>query len=367
MEHDQQQVKAKQYQRSQLRLGMIEEICTVIFLLIWVALAPHVVALLTGLGRYALLIVVSGAMYLSYQIALFILDYLGDYRLEHKYGLSTETLARWLWRHTKMITLSGLLLGVLLVGLYTALWYLQYWYVWCWIGWIVLSIVFTQIFPVVILPLFYPAESLEDGDLLERFRRLSEGTGISVQGVYSLELSKSTRKGNAMLAGLGRTRRVLLGDTLLEKLNPEQLQVVYAHELGHHVHQHFRKMLILHGAGSLILVGLLYLILNDFSGRGADYTEAVVRVPVVALAMTLFAFISRPVFYAFSRHFERQSDRYALTRTENLLDFTKTFKLLSEQNLADPDPPRWAVVLYYDHPPIHERIALAEKWSRETS
>jgi len=257
-ENTETKVRAKAYQRSQLRLSVIEEICTILFLTIWVWLAPWVVRQVAGMGRYGMLIVVAAGLYLSYQIALFVLDYLAGYRLEHRFQLSTETFGRWLWRHTKMVVLAGLLLGAMIVGLYTALWYVPYWIVCCWLAWMALSVVLAQIFPVVILPLFYPAKKLEDEELLGRFRELSEGTGISIEGVYRLELSKSTHKGNAMLAGLGRTRRVLLSDTLLDKVTADQLLVVYAHELGHHVHRHFLKLLILHGLSSIVLFGLLY-------------------------------------------------------------------------------------------------------------
>lgn len=352
--------KAKAYQRSQLRLGIIEQICTFLFLIVWVWISPGVVRALGGMGQYAMLIVVSAGLYVSYQVALFVLDYLGGYRLEHAYGLSTETFGRWLWRHTKMVVLSGLFLGALIVGLYTAVWYVPVWVAWCWGAWVAASVGLAVVFPVVILPLFYPAEKLENEDLAGRFRELAAGTGVSVEGVYRLELSKSTRKGNAMLAGLGRTRRVLLGDTILDKLNTDQLLAVFAHELGHHVHRHFLKLLTVHGVGSVILFAAVYWVLNGFAG-GDDYAAAIERVPVVALVMSLFAFLWRPVANGACRYFERQSDRYALERTGNPAAFAETFEILADQNLADPSPPRWVVVFYHDHPPIRERIAMAKE------
>lgn len=351
--------KSKEYQTSQLRLEIIEQICTMLFLVAWVFLARPVVDSLGMQNRYLLLIVVCAILYVSYQLALFILDYLGGYRLEHKYALSTETLAGWLWRHTKMVVLAGVLLGALIFGLYLAMWYLEWWYVWCFCGWIALSVVLAQVFPVLILPLFYSSKRLDDQQLQDRFAKLAEGTGVTIEGVYRLELSKTTRKGNAMLTGLGRTRRVLLSDTLLDKLDPDQIQIIFAHELGHHVHRHFRNLLVLQAAGSVILFGLLYLLLDNVR---TDYVETVIRVPLVALTLSLFSFLSRPIVAGFVRHFERQSDRYALERTGDPDAFIGAFNLLAEQNLADPNPPRWVVILYHDHPPIGERISMAEKW-----
>src|SRR5205085_11856628 len=107
-----------------------------------------------------------------------------------------------------------------------------------------LTLVLGRIVPIVILPLFYQVTRLDDAALLERLRRLAEGTGLKVEGIYRLHLSAETRKANAALTGLGRTRRVLLGDTLLDRFTPEEIEVVFAHEVGHHVHRHMLKMVV---------------------------------------------------------------------------------------------------------------------------
>ncbi len=344
--------KAREYQRRQLQLGLIEEISTILFLILWVRIAPLVVPVFAGQNRYLGLILTAVLMYVTYQGALFILDYLSDYRLEHRYELSNETFYKWLWRHTKSIALAGLMLGVLIVLLYTALW--------CWAGWLAFSVILAQLFPVLILPIFYKSKPLENETLLRRVRDLAEGTGIAVEGVYTLELSESTKKGNAMLAGLGRTRRVFLGDTLLNRLSMEQVEAVFAHELGHQVHRHVLKILLVHALASMVLFALIYLILDPFAGSEPDRVlSAVERLPVMALLLAVFAFFLKPVLYAISRHFEVQSDKYALSRIADPEHFATAFEVLAEQNLADPDPPRWVVWLYYDHPPIHQRIALA--------
>ena len=352
------EIKAKEYQRRQLELGLLQEISTVLFLMVWVWISPWVAGLF-NFGGYKLLIIFCLLSYVSYQALFFVLDYLSDYRLEHEYELSTENFRQWLWRHGKVILLGGVLLGVLVVLLYTAVWYVKYWYIWCWLAWVLLSVIFAQVFPVLILPIFYKSKRLEHVTLLDRFRKMAEGTGLSVEGIYKLELSSSTKKGNAMLAGLGRTRRVMLGDTLLEKLTEDEISVVYAHELGHHVFRHFWKILFLHSVGSIVLFGLIYAVLNPVAWEAR---ELIVRLPLLALVMTLFTFFWRPVLYGFSRWFENECDRYALEKTQSPKDFVSAFEKLADQNLADRNPPRWVVWLFHDHPAIGERIEAAKRF-----
>src|ERR1700730_9004076 len=135
---------------------------------------------------------------------------------------------------------------MMLSGLYALLWASgSLWWVWATIGWLAVSLVLGQLLPIVILPLFYKVTRLNDDALMERFRGLTRGTTLTVEGVYRMELSKDTKKANAALAGLGKTRRVLLGDTLLEQFTPEEIEVVFAHEVGHHVHRHLVKMIAL--------------------------------------------------------------------------------------------------------------------------
>ena len=352
--------KAKEYQRAHLKLNLIEEICTLLFLIIWVKISGYVIEQLPWQG-YWLLIGFSAILYFSYQAALFFCDYLIGYKLEHKYQLSNETFSAWLWRHIKMIILSAVFLGLLVVLLYWALWNLKYWYFWCWLGWMIFTVIIAQIFPVIILPIFYKSKPLENPSLLERFRELAKGTGINIEGIYKLELSKSTKKANAMLAGLGATRRVLLGDTLLENLSTEEIEIVFAHELGHHVHKHFFKLLAINSIVSIILFAIFYLILGNYSGNDPETMKlAIQRLPLIALVMSIFSFVSRPALYALSRYFERQSDMFALKLTGNKEAFISAFEKLAEQNLADPDPSKLVVLMYYDHPPIRDRIAMAK-------
>ena len=184
--------------------------------------------------------VATGHMCLSFP-----LSYYAGYRLEHRFGLSTLRVARWLWRQVKLGLLGGLLGLVLTVGLYWIIWLTGGWW---WLpaagAFFLVSVVLGQLVPVLILPLFYSIERLDRPDLSRRLAELAQGTGLTIEGVYRMALSEATVKANAMLAGLGRTRRVLLGDTLLDRFTPDEIAVIFAHEVGHHVYRHIPKMLL---------------------------------------------------------------------------------------------------------------------------
>jgi STE24 endopeptidase len=177
-------------------------------------------------------------------------------------------------------------------------------------------------------------------------------------------LSAETVKANAMLAGLGRTRRVLLGDTLLNSFSPDEIEVIFAHEIGHHVFRHIRKM---------ILAGLVYStagfwvcdrLLAVWSARGGtiDYAHLPVdTVPFVLLILTLFAMLLEPLQNAVSRRFESQSDRYALERTGLKDAYLSAFRKLAKLNKDDPNPHWLDVLLFHSHPPVANRLAMAEK------
>jgi STE24 endopeptidase len=217
---------------------------------------------------------------------------------------------------------------------------------------------------VLVLPLFYRIEKLEAPAIADRLARLAQGTGMSIEGVYRLDLSEETVKANAMLAGLGRTRRVLLGDTLLAGFSPEEIEVIFAHEIGHHVFHHIRRM---------ILAGLIYStagfwfcsrLLAWWVARGGpvDYARLPIdTLPLLLLLLTVFALLLQPLQNAISRRFERQSDRYALERTGQREAYLSAFRKLARLNKDDPTPHWLDVFLFHSHPPVAERLAMAEK------
>jgi STE24 endopeptidase len=293
------------------------------------------------------------------------LSFYSGYVLEHRFHLSTLTLRGWLWRYVKRNGLSVALGTVMILGLYWLIWTTGMWW---WLtaagAFFLVTMVLGRLAPVLILPLFYQIEKLSEPELAERIGRLAEGTGLSIEGVYRMGLSDETVKANAMLAGMGRTRRVLLGDTLLENFTPEEIEVIFAHEIGHQVLRHIRKMILLaiffSAAGFWICDWLLATFAAQ-GGQSLDYGALPIwTLPLVVLILSVFAQVLEPLQNAISRYHERQADRYALERTGLRADYVSAFQKLARLNKDDPSPHWLDVFLFHSHPPIAERLTMAE-------
>jgi len=294
------------------------------------------------------------------------LSFYSGFVVEHRYKLSRLTFRGWLWLYAKDMALHAAFGAVLWPGLFWLIWLTgQYWWLYAAGAFFVLMIVMGQLAPILILPLYFKTEKLDYPELAERISRLADVAGLSIQGVYRLILSEQTAKANAMLTGLGRTRRVLLGDNLLEAFTLDEITVVFAHEIGHHVYRHIRKLIL--GGLLAALVGfwlcdkMLWLWAGGYGGD-LDYSQLpVAALPYLALVMFVFGNLSQPLAGAVSRHFERQADRYALEQTGLGDAFVSAFRKLAKLNKADPDPHWLKVKLFYSHPPIAERVAIVEK------
>lgn len=288
-------------------------------------------------------------------------DFWSGYLLEHRFGLSRQSLGGWAWKKVKGYLLLIPFGLTVLFGLYALLtWAGPWWWVWATVCWLLIVVVLGQLVPVLILPLFYRVERLENASLVDRLRGLASGTGLAVEGVYRLGLSDETKKANAALAGLGRTRRVLLGDTLLDEFTPEEIDIVFAHELGHHVHRHLPKMIaveiVLSAAGLWLADRALHTLAGALGYPGWFDPAAL---PLLLLVLTTFGVVLSPLTNALSRRFERQCDRYALNRTQDAAAYRSAFTKLGRLNKADADPHPIVVWLFHDHPTIRERIAMA--------
>jgi len=295
----------------------------------------------------------------------FPLSFYSGHILEHRFNLSTQTFAAWLWRYAKR-NLLGITLGmILMLGLYWLIWTTgAIWWLVAAGAFFLVSVLLGQLAPVLILPLFYKIEKLDDPDLTGRLASLAEGTGLSIEGVYRLDLSQETVKANAMLAGRGRTRRVLLGDTLLTGFSTDEIGVIFAHEIGHHVRHHIRKLIaagIIYSAAGFWICNRVLIAWAPEGQSTLDYSQLpVYTLPLVMFILTLFAMLLEPLQNIISRHYERQSDRYALERTGNKEAYVSAFRKLAKLNKDDPHPHPLEVFLFHSHPPIGERLAMAE-------
>jgi STE24 endopeptidase len=366
--------EVKRYQRQKLSAGLVSMVLSAGFLAVMAFFyGPQVDQFIGGWvgDNVWLRLAALGFFYAAcLQLLTLPLEFWSGFVLEHRYELSNQTLLQWIWRQIKGYLVGGPLGLALLCGLYAALWYGgRWWWLWATAGWLAVTLVLGRLVPVLILPLFYKVSRLEDTSLQERLQRLANNTGLNVEGVYRLELSAETRKANAALAGMGRSRRVLLGDTLLESFTPEEIEVVFAHELGHHVHRHLAKMVvvnvILAGAGFWLVDVILRQTAESLGyrafGNGGPAFKNPAALPLLMLVLMLFGFLLSPAMNALSRFFERQCDRYALRRTNQPDAYRSAFIKLARMNKADADPHPLVVWLFDDHPPIRQRLALADR------
>ncbi len=296
------------------------------------------------------------------------LSYYRGYVIEHRYGLSNQTFTRWLTQYAKGIALATAANVVMIAGLYVIMWLCgDWWWVAAAGAAFAFAVLIGYIAPILILPLFVKYEPLDDDELQSELSKLAEGTGLTIEGTYRLLLSADTKKANAMLAGLGRTRRVLLGDTLLENFTTDEIKVVMAHEIGHHVFGHIYKMLLLSLPYTLIAFFICHVVLGWWLGTAYD-PAALPVYAVAGLMLLVFVLgtITGPLQNGLMRHFERQCDRYALQRTGLTAAYRGAFTKLARLNKADPNPPWLEVFLFDDHPPIAQRLAMADDFDGVT-
>lgn len=293
------------------------------------------------------------------------LDYWSEYVLEHRHGLSNQNLREWFRSWVRHAFFGGAIGLVLILGLYLIIWNVGPWW---WLAaagaYLFFIVVMGRLVPVLILPLFYRFTKLDDETLVARVKRLLEGTGFSVEGVYRWHLGEETKKANAALAGLGRRRRIILSDTLLENFTPEEIEVVLAHELGHHAHGHLAKSLAVSFVFALAGFGLLALFgepLARFAGyEGLPALAQPAALPMLLFLFTMMGMLLQPARLALSRHFERQADRHAVRLTGDRAAFRSAFVKLARLNKIDPDPHPLVVWLLSSHPPVRERLAACE-------
>lgn len=292
------------------------------------------------------------------------LDYYG-LRLERRYNLSNQKTRAWLWDEIK-----GFLVALVFGGIIAELLYFtirqspEHWWIIAWAMFLVLFVVIAQLAPLILFPIFYKFEPLENEDLKARLVRLSESAGTRVRGIYKWNLSEKSKKANAALTGLGATRRIILADTLLDNYSPEEIEAVLAHELGHHVHKHILKSIFVQAIITLFGFWAANFVLHMAIEQWhmfetlSDYAN----LPLLVLVSTLLSFVLMPAMNAYSRFNERQADRYAFKSIKSVQPFISSMNKLASQNLAERTPSKWVEWFFHSHPAISRRVAAAEAW-----
>ncbi len=359
--------EAKQYSRRKLGVGLLKLFVSLVFLLVFLLSGASsrlhgLVSTLTD-NYYLQLSGYLLAFMAMYWAVLLGLDFYSGVVLEHRYGLSNQTTVRWFLRDALQWLLSTLMAIGAFSLLYRAMEGLpDRWWLAAAVGWFIMLVLIGKITPAIVVPLFYRLGPLTDRDLSDRLFALAARCGVPIKRVLEIRLSKETKKANAAVVGLGRDRRILIGDTLLDLCSHDEIEAVFAHELGHVALHHSWKLL---GAAAVLSTAgfyLLHLVLGPSATHlGFAGQDDIAAFPLLLLWLTLFALAVRPLQAAGSRAFERQADLFIVGRVRNPEALISALDKLTERNLADPQPSRLVEVLFYDHPPIAKRIAYLRK------
>ncbi|MDY0083097.1 MAG: M48 family metallopeptidase [Ignavibacteriaceae bacterium] len=289
------------------------------------------------------------------------------YYLEQKYNLSNQTFKKYILENIKSM-LVGLVIGVpiLLLFFFVLNQFKDLWWLVFASAMFLISVVLSQIFPILIMPIFYKIIPLQDEELKSRITKLAEGAGITVQNVFSFNMSKNTKKANAAFTGLGKTKRIILGDTLLNDYTKDEIETVIAHELGHYKHKHIQKN-ILFGTVTSFLTFFIISLLYKHSIGWFDFNSIlqIAALPILSLWAMIIGLIQTPISNILSRKYEYEADRYAIESTLKPDSFVNTLNKLTDQNLGDRQPHPFVEWFYYSHPSIKNRIEALEKFADE--
>jgi Zn-dependent protease with chaperone function len=362
--------KATRYQRLKRRAGIVSLVWNVALLAAIVVSGGSV-----ALRAYAEAIATAGVLHDAVTVAIYVvmlalatelaglpLAFYSGYLLERRYGLSNEPLGGWAIDQVKsfaILILFGVIAASVVYGFVRRS--PEWWWVPAGAVFAVLIVGLANLGPVLLLPLFYRVKPLEREALRQRLLALAERAGARVLGAYEWGLAEKTRKANAALAGLGGTRRILVSDTMLAEYSEEEIEVVLAHELAHHVHGDIWKGLIFESVlifGGCFAAAQLLAAFAPWAGLRGPADPA--GIPLLLAGAGAVSLVMLPAAYALSRAHERRADRFALQLTGNPAAFISAMRRLGAQNLAEEQPSRVVQWLFYSHPPIRDRIAAAQ-------
>ena len=308
----------------------------------------------------------SAAIYLlalaaGYEVIVAPLGYHFGFVLSHRYGLSKQNLASWLRDRGKGVGLQlslGLALVIVVYWLIEnepALWWLIAAAI-MFLG----SVILTWLAPTFLIPLFYKLRPLEEGELKQRLLHLARKAGVSIKECLIMDLSSKATTANAMLTGCGKTRHIIVTDTLLQGYSWDEIEATLGHELGHHLHRDIPKLTGIQAVTFLLAFFVASLALKAgvvlFSLQGIS---DIAGLPWLILILAMLVLLLQPALNWYSRRLEGAADETALKLTEKPQAFITLMTKLTDQNLAEAEPGRWTKLLFYDHPTYNERIRLA--------
>ena len=337
------------------------------FTLVYVALlaftplkSPFISIAFVAGNVYLRFIIFVAAVEVFFSLLKFPFDYYADFVVEHKFNLSNQTFVRWLGRRLKAAVIGSILgLILLLVFYFLLIDFSNYWWLLFAAFFFIFQVLAAQLFPTVILPMFYKLKPLSDDALDLRLSVLVEKFGYRMSGVYSFDLSRETRKANAALTGLGKSRKIIISDTLLENFSGSEIEVVLAHELGHLVKHHMMKGIVVSAITSLIGFYFMALAYSAYAGAHGYQPCELAAIPFLALVMIMFGVIVMPLGNFFSRKIEHEADMFALSSTGMKREFAESMRKLAKLNMTPENPPAWIEKIFFSHPSIGSRIRTA--------
>lgn len=366
----QRQERAKEYAKISRRFMLVDLILGAVYILAWLGFGWSLSLknyLLQWISNEWLLVagfgIVFGALI---SILTLPLSFYTGFVLPHRFEQSNQTLNGWIGDQIKGLLISGPIGLLLLEVIYAILRaYPATWWLWAAGFLLVFNVLLTNLAPILLFPIFYKFIPLEEEhtDLVERLLALAKRANTKVNGVFKFDMSRRTKSANAALTGIGNSRRIILGDTLIDEFTPEEIETILAHELAHHVHKDIPLGILISTITTLVGFYLASVGLNCGVGIfGFENAADIAALPLFGLVLGAYSLITMPLGNAWSRSRERMADTYALETTRQSAAFISAFTRLANQNLSDVDPEPWVEWLLHSHPAISKRIALAHEF-----
>lgn len=297
----------------------------------------------------------------GFAACMFPFSYYSGHVLEVHYGLSNESFGDWLADFFKSLLIDLVIATILFSVIYALLrWMPEMWWLAAAIFYILFAVVLSTLAPVVIMPMFHKFEPLQEGELTDAVHKMMDEAGIKVVGVFKWGLEEKTTTANAAFAGLGRTKRIILGDTLLSGYSKEEILAILAHEVGHYKNRDTLRLMVT--SSLLALLGFfiahhcLSALVNFYGISGVDNIGAA---PVFVFSLFIFSLISMPFANMHSRRREFAADAYAIQTMGSPEALVSAFEKLADQNLSNKEPAAWIEFLLHSHPSISRRIQRA--------
>ncbi|MEX1276173.1 MAG: M48 family metallopeptidase [Bacteroidota bacterium] len=357
---------AKQYARIKLVLGVFT---TLFFFLVTIVLvATGLTTAIEEFARgiagndYLVLLLFVGALWLLEGIVTLPLSYYSGYVLEHRYGLSNQTRGVWVREGIKGVLVgAALMMPLVLVVFFWIRTYGAMWWLPVGATLFLFSVILARLAPILIFPLFYKFKPLEEGGLKTTILSLCGKIGMPVEGVFVFDMSRNTKKANAAFTGIGKSRRIILGDTLVANFTDEEIETVFAHELGHYKLRHVWVMMAFGTVSSFLgLYGTALVYKTSLGWFGFTTPDEIAALPLLGLWLGVYSLLTNPLSNMLSRAHEYAADRFAVQLSGKTRAFQNALTKLAKVNLADPSPHPLVEFLFHSHPSIEKRIRSVE-------